>query len=338
MDISGRMTQNKLYEFSHDLKDLSREIGFRVSSRGWAYLLETRRLIDKNDFDKITNIINKCRRVGFLPIDFVAEESAREFKGVEIPSTESVIDDFAAWLDAAKKTAEYYHVDWWKDEEYYIQIVVEKIDLVTLFYPICSQYHIPIANSKGWSSMLQRAEYAKRFREAELDGKKCVLLYCGDHDPDGLRISEFIRKNLDDLKNIKWSFGSAGYNPVNLEINRFGLNDDFIEEHNLTWINNLITGSGSNLASPSHKNYNMEYVQKYLSIFGENKCEANAIVTMPKEAKALVESAITNYLGTDALERFEKKHQLIRDEFETFLNESGLEKSIDDALEIIRNR
>src|SRR5690606_38765788 len=105
-----------------------------------------------------------------------------------------------------------------------------KVDLVTLFSPVCKKYKIPIANSKGWSSMLQRAEYARRFQEARDKGLKCVLLYCGDHDPDGLRIGEFLRKNLQDLNDIKWEDGEIGYDAKDLIIDRFGLNYDFIEK------------------------------------------------------------------------------------------------------------
>jgi hypothetical protein len=140
-------------------------------------------------------------------------------------------------------------------------MVVEKIDLKTLFGPICDVYHIPIATSKGWSSVSQRAEYARRFKEAEDDGLKCVLLYCGDHDPDGLRISDFLRGNLEQLRYIRWGDGTDGYDPSNLIIDRFGLNYDFIEANNLTWIENLITGSGGNLADPGHPNFHLPYVQ-----------------------------------------------------------------------------
>lgn len=77
-----------------------------------------------------------------------------------------------------------------------------------------------------------------------------------------------------------WEDGGEGYDPEGLEIVRFGLNYDFIEKHNLSWINNLITGSKRDLGSPSHKNFKMPYVQEYIKKFGIRKCEANAIVTM----------------------------------------------------------
>ena len=216
-------------------------------------------------------------------------------------------------------------------------MVVEKIDLVTLFRPVCAKYHIPIANSKGWSSMLQRAEYARRFHEAEEKGLKCVLLYCGDHDPDGLRISEFLRKNLRDLRDIQWADGTEGYdpgtggNPWDLEIHRFGLNRDFIEEHGFTWIDNLITGSGKNLASPSHKNHYSEYVQDYLSTVGARKCEANVLVTDTVIARDLCRDAIEAYLGEDATKRFRVRRKAVQDYVGKFFQRSYFDQAIAQA-------
>ena len=85
-------------------------------------------------------------------------------------------------------------------------------------------------------------------KEAEEKGLLPVMLYCGDHDPDGLRIGDNYSKMMRDIKNTWFRDGKIGYNPINLHIERFGLNGDWIEENNLTWIDNLITGSGKNLS------------------------------------------------------------------------------------------
>jgi len=216
-------------------------------------------------------------------------------------------------------------------------MVVEKIDLKSLFIPVCEEHHIPIATSKGWSSMLQRAEYARRFKEAEDKGLRCVLLYCGDHDPDGLRISEFLRSNLVDLKNIVWEDGVEGYDPTDLTIDRFGLNYDFIIANNLSWINNLITGSGKNLASPSHPNHYMSYVQDYLTQIGERKCEANALVVAPVQARLLCRQEIERYLGQDAVQRFKNRWLDISKEMGKLREGTGVKASVKEAIRIINN-
>jgi len=212
-------------------------------------------------------------------------------------------------------------------------MVVEKIDLKTLFEPVCREYHIPIATSKGWSSMLQRAEYSKRYQDATNRGLKCVLLYCGDFDPDGLRISQFLRSNLQDLQFTRWTDGTKGYDPTNLIIDRFGLNYDFIEENNLTWIDNLITSSKKNLADPSHPNYNQPYVQEYIHRYGIRKCEANALVVRPEQARELCRKAIEKYLGEDALNRFKEKERKVEKMFDELRERTGVQEPIKKALE-----
>ncbi len=340
-DLNKSATKKRKKEFVKELKEISDKVGMKISSRGWCYQLEGYGSINKNHFDKVEKIINDCRKQGFLPIDFIANEEGRSFSGVEIPDDETPSEFLESWINALVEAENYYVPDWWDGEEYYVQMLVEKIDLKTLFKPICKKYHIPIATSSGWSSMLQRAIYGKRFKEAEERGLKTILLYCGDHDPDGLRISDKIRKNLDDIKDIIWDYGETGYNPSKLKIVRFGLNYDFIEKHKLTWIDNLITGTkdkklkGIGLDNHKHPNHNMPYVQAYLKKIGVRKCEANAIITIPKIARKLAEDTIQKYLGLDAEKRFLKKKMKEVVKIRNFKKKVGLDVSLSKALEII---
>ncbi len=334
----GKGRESNLLNFAQELVNIQSQIDFKVSSRGWCYQLEQFGLITKAGFDRVENLINHdCRAKGYLPIDFVAEEESRKFSGVEVPVLDSPAEFMKRFLEETLECERYYTPDWWEGEDYYIQMLVEKIDLKSLFEPVCQDYHIPIATSKGWSSMLQRAEYARRFKEAEDMGLKCVLLYCGDHDPDGLRISEFLRKNLDDLMFIRWLDEVEGYDPINLEIDRFGLNYDFIEANHLSWIDNLITGSKKDLASPSHPNHFMDYVQSYLRDIGVRKCEANALVVTPTQGRLLCREAIEKYVGQDAVGRFSERRQRIADKMESIRDKAGLKDSVQQAIKMIED-
>lgn len=334
-DFNKKFTKKTLQEFADLLIEMSNTIGFKVSSRGWCYLMEQAGHINKDQFDKVDSAVNRCRKEGLLPVDFVAEEDARAFSGVEKPSSEDgkSMEDILAWMLKDVLTgSRYYTPDWWDGEQYYIQMLVEKIDLKTLFEPICAEYHIPVANAKGWSSILQRAEYARRFKEAEEKGLTCVLLYCGDHDPDGLRISDTLRNNLEQVSEVSWEDGETGYDPSSLQIKRFGLNYDFIIKNKYTWIDNLITGSGKNLASPLHRNNRLPYVKNYLKTIGERKCEANAIVTTPKRAEELIRGEIEKWLGKEAKNRFAEKRREAKEKYDELLEESNLTDAINDFL------
>jgi len=337
-DFNKRMGSKRILAFAQMLLQIQRQVGFKMSSRGWCYQLEVNRLINKDQFTKVESAINRCRREGILPVDFVAQEEGRQFSVVEEPTDESVEDAFAAQIRITLDLESYQIPDWWIDEEYYIQVIVEKIDLKTLFQPICERYHIPIATSKGWSSINQRAEYARRYREAnEMYGCKPVLLYCGDHDPDGLRISDFLRENLRQIQDIYWMDGSGGFDPSDLIIERFGLNADFIQQHGLTWIDNLKTGKPkppNDLSDPLHPNHGKQYVQDYLSRFGARKCEANVIVVMPEEAANLMQSEIEKWLGSDCMDRFGKKRAAFNEVYQEFRNRTGLQEALQEALDI----
>ncbi len=335
LDFNKKMYLKDRLEFVEVLKDLQSRIDFTVSARGWCYLMEQEGYVNKSQFDKVENAINTCRKEGILPVEFVAEEDARAFAGVETPSNETMKELLRDRLEGVLYGYWYFTPDWLAGEEYYIQILVEKVDLKMLFAQVCKDFHIPIANAKGWQSILQRAEYARRFRLAERRGLKCVLLYVGDHDPDGLRISTVMRENLEQVKDVVWADGVKGYDPANLIIERVALNYDFIQQQNYTWIDNLITGSGRNLADPKHINYRLPYVQDYLQQIGERKCESNVMITTPDIARQLLRTAIEKYLGVDAVARFEAKRQAIRDEYQDELEQLGiveiddLERAID---------
>jgi hypothetical protein len=311
------------------------------------------RLINKGEFDRAEEAINDCRKLGYLPIYFCAEDASRTWDNVQKPTRDSVQNYFVNFLKAALKAPEYYVPDMWESEDYYIQMFVEKVDLKSLFTPICKKYNVPIANSHGWSDLNELGEMAYRFSDAEDRGQTCVLLYCGDHDPWGLKISDTLKRNLSQLTE------ATGYDPSDLIIDRFGLNYDFIEANNLTWIDNLETSSGKDL-SKSYYCYNCRlqhhegilrcrkcnrklyvqppFVREYVARYGVRKCEANALVVAPTQGRRLAEDAIVRYLGLDSISRFEAKRSKVREDFERYKQQfPTLFKELDSQLVIAEN-
>jgi hypothetical protein len=192
----------------------------------------------------------------------------------------------------------------WEAQDYYIENLVEKIDLRSLFKPVCEPFRVALSNAGGWFDINGRAGMAERFAYWEARDKKCVLLYCGDLDPGGLIISDKLRKNFEDL------YGATGWDPENLIIDRFGLNLDFIRRHRLSWINNLHTGStgrtGLGLDDHRHPDHFKPYVQTYIAQYGARKVEANALVVRPEAGRNLCRQAINKYVPVDALENYEQ--------------------------------
>jgi len=305
----GRMSAAGIAQYQADraafcnaIIEIDRCLDFKVGARGWAYILEEYGLV-KGDFDAAQNLISECRKTGELPLDIVAEDDAREAVNLErldttTPDEEAL--EIVAYIKRAHRN--YKPTSFWEFQDCYVEMLVEKIDLKSLFASICAQYHIPLANGRGNADINSRARMMRRFARWEREGKQPVLLYAGDHDPAGLRISDFLLRNLEDLSE------AVGWRPNNLIIDRFGLNADFIREHGLTWIDNLETGSGARLDDPRHPDHRKAYVQTYLAEFGARKVEANALVTRPKAGRELCLAAIRRYVDTGAAMAAWKAH------------------------------
>src|SRR5262249_62249740 len=97
-------------------------------------------------------------------------------------------------------------------------------------------------------------------------------------------------------------------------IDRFGLDYEFIEANGLTWIDNLETGSGGNLADPKHPDHFKDYVQSYLQRFGVRKVEANALVAAPEAGRELYRQAILKYIPHDTLLNYAVRLDEVREE------------------------
>jgi len=281
-------------------------LDFKVSARGWCYILEEYGL-RKDDFDAAEKVINDCRKSGDLPLDICSEDSKRVAENLEDidPDPEEKAANIVNYVQMAEQW--YTPFSFWDDLDIYVQMGVEKIDLKSLFSSVCSRFYVPLANIGGWGDLHVRAGFMQRFKEKEAEGKKCILLYCGDFDPGGLNISNFLRSNFNDMSR------AVGWSPDGLIIDRFGLDYDFIEQEGLTWINNLITSNGKySLDDERHSDHFKSYVQDYLREYGARKVEANSLVARPAAGRALCRQAIMRYVPVDAPRRYLKKLKPIR--------------------------
>ena len=184
------------------IEEIRSRMDFRVGVRGWCYILEGRRHITKGEFGACEAFITDCRKTGDLPLDICAEDDSRTTIGLQRDPDESDPHDHAqGWIDHLREDIpeRYTPFGFWEDQDVYVEVAVEKLDLRNLFESVCAEVYVPITNLKGWSDLNARAAMMKRFAAHERAGRQCVLLLCNDHDPGGLHISESMQSNLDDL-------------------------------------------------------------------------------------------------------------------------------------------
>lgn len=295
--------------FCSRLIEVRSSLDFEVGSRGWAYILEGERAIDKDEIDTAQKLINDARKAGYLPLDFCSEDGKRAADNLE--EIEPPPAKRAAEIVRYVRTAEQYYTpfSFWNDLNVFVQMAVEKSNLKYLFAKTCEEFCVPIANVGGWADLNVRGGFMQRFREKEAEGKRCVLLYFGDFDPGGLHISNTLRSNFEEMGR------ATGWSPGNLVIDRFGLDIDFIERNNLTWIDNLATAKGDYpLNDRRHPDHNKPYVQEYLRAHGVRKVESDALLKNPEAGRELCRQAILKYVPASAPRRYLNKLKPFRAE------------------------
>ena len=302
--------QDKVAEFCATLLEVRSRLDFDVGSRGWAYILEGERFIDKDEIDAAQALINYCRKSGDLPLDICAEDDKRAAENLEqIDRRSTRTKPAASSSTSRRRRSPTPRSDSGTISTSYVQVATEKSNIKNLFLKPCAEFCVPIANIGGWADLNVRAGFMRRFKQKEAEGKRCVLLLFTDHDPGGLHISDFMRSNLEDMAR------SVGWSPRNLVIDRFGLNYDFIEREKLTWIENLATSKGEYpLDDKRHPDHYKPYVQDYLRKYGVRKVESDALLKVPEIGRELCRKAILKYVPARAPRRYLNKLKPVREE------------------------
>lgn len=298
----------QLQVFAEDIKEVQRGLDFHMSARGWCYNLEPYGL-EKGNFRDGEKWIRQCRVRGLLEPGFILEDESHKVEQ-QLDEGQSVEDYIYMQYEMWQEAEEYFSGSWefykgisfWENKDYYLQLLVEKVDLKSLFRSICNKYRIPMANLRGWGSLEQKAVIAKNFELAEEEDKEPILLVCTDFDPPGLCISKVLKGDFEELSTF------TGWEPVNLKIERIGLDYKFIQQNNLTWVENLKTASGKDMTSSTHETWqkNKYRIHEYIAKYGKRKCEANSIVVAPELGREMLQDVIDKWLGKDAYENYEE--------------------------------
>ena len=175
--------QAQRHAFCAEIIQIRSQLDFQVSSRGWGYILEGKGLVTKDQLDACQDLINECRKSGDLPLDICSVDENRAFDCVErVDDTDptSEAEDIVAYVRRAHRN--YHPHSFWDFQTHYVQVVVEKIDLKSLFAPVCAEFHIPIANAKGWAD-IKRITKAAEGNAVKIDGTPISVAMASEYLP-----------------------------------------------------------------------------------------------------------------------------------------------------------
>lgn len=201
--------------------------GLKLTNRQLYYQLVSEAIIPNSEatYKRICTFLTDARYGGKIDWDAI-EDRGR---------TPEIHPEWDSVKDLIKSAVSSYRLPRWSDQEHYVELYSEKQAMESVLKPVADSFHIYFGANKGYSSASTMYELAQRIKSKIEDGKKCVVLYLGDHDASGLdmvrdireRITEFLLKSEEEVYVSPPESDKEG----NEELEGFYLDEDTIEEY-----------------------------------------------------------------------------------------------------------
>jgi hypothetical protein len=186
-----------------------------------------------------------------------------------------------------ESAVETYRLPRTRGQKYYVEIVTEKDTLITSIIGLAQKYHLPVSVFHGNGSTTAMYKLSKRILQSYSAGKIPIILYIGDHDPQGLEM-------LEDLKTRQTLLlGRNDFNIVHVAL-RMDQIKKFILEPNPT-----------KLKKNGKKNdANAKYVERFNTY---NSWEVDALP--PERLMEALETAIRKYMDIPKMNAIIKRER-----------------------------
>ena len=245
--------------------------GMKLTVRQCYYQLVSRGVIPNSadEYKKIVDTVKTGRLAGLLDWEAFEDRGRYVRQNAHWDSPKEIIE----------AAARQYRIDTRATQPYYLETWIEKDSLVSILEDICLPLDVPCFSCRGFSSVTALYEASERIKA---DGRPSIILYCGDHDPSGLRIAQNIEESL-----------SQTFEVTNLTFRRIGITYEQVKAMNLPPFP----------AKEKDKNYDW-----YVRTTGLT--EAWEVDALPPEIlKKLYTDAISEYTDFTELERMREKEK-----------------------------
>ena len=118
--------------------------------------------------------------------------------------------EFASIKERIDLAVRNFRLERWSDQDCYVELYSEKQAMESVLQPVADKFHITFGANKGYSSASTMYDLAQRIKDKINDGKRCIVLYFGDHDPSGLDMVRDIRDRIGE-------FLTGGDNPIQVD-------------------------------------------------------------------------------------------------------------------------
>jgi hypothetical protein len=145
---------------------------------------------DKESYKALCELLTRARLVGLIPFHAIGDETRPV-------TTWEVYPNVSPFM---RRQVDGFCTGFWRDlmqnQPNHIEIVGEKLTIEGIVRPVAAKYCIPYTIGRGYSSLPPRKAMYDRYTASKKD--KLVILFLGDHDPEGWDIAETFAKSMRD--------------------------------------------------------------------------------------------------------------------------------------------
>jgi hypothetical protein len=262
--------------------------GIKLTNRQLYYQLVAANIIPNTDkiYKRVCTFITDARYAGLI------DWSAIEDRG-RVPEKHAEWNNVSELIDSAIYS---YRLPRWSDQDNYVELFCEKEAMGSVLKPIADKYHIYFGTNKGYSSAVTIYDLAKRLKSSIEAGKKCVVLYMGDHDPSGLDMIRDIKERVEE-------FLTEGeeYTDPEFEVVQLALNMEQIRHYN---------------PPPNPAKITDPRATWYISEHGKTSWELDAL--NPEVLRDIAEAGVQEHIDIDKYNKWVRKEDEHKRELKVF--------------------
>jgi len=223
----------------------------------------------QSEYKRLGGIVNDGRLAGLIDWEAI-EDRGRSLNTMSHWSSPS---------DIIRSAARSYAIDKWQDQEYRVEVWVEKQALEGVILRACEPLDVECFACKGYTSQSEMWRAAQRFSGYNNDGQTPVVIHLGDHDPSGIDMTRDINDRL-------------GLFGMPMEVKRIALNMDQIEEYG---------------PPPNPAKLTDSRAAGYIGEYGSDSWELDALE--PTVLDTLIQDTIKSFCDMDAWRDMEVRQE-----------------------------
>ena len=260
--------------------------GYSLTLRQCYYQLVARGIIPNNErsYKNSGNLINDARLAGLIDWNAI-EDRTRNLQRLSHWNSPKEIIESASYQ---------YRRDIWKNQDYYVEVWVEKEALANVVGRVANELDVPYFCCRGYVSQSEMWSSAQRFIEKQEVGKDVVLIHLGDHDPSGIDMSRDIEERIN----------LFGVDQCMFNFRRIALNMNQIEEFS---------------PPPNPAKLTDSRCVKYIDKYGYESWELDALE--PKVIHDLITNNVTEFWDVEEVSRVRAKVENEKSVMESVAND-----------------